>query len=341
MDNIDNDIYLDVWTNWSNGRIRGMTLTLSRKNGVLFTAFLALFVTVVGTHFWRIGCVFIHRYFSSQRARDVLCHQQQAVLRNAVNSTSGLWTLLKICWVWRRNGFASYRRLLPSLLFAVLTSMIFAVATIFSSDIVTSKGHEALLKGSNCGFLTIADVSEAKTFFEILPYVSQRMVLSLAYAQRCYNNNTNSRARDCSVIYKPRLHWTNHRNATCPFPGGEDICLTSSSNLRLDSGYIESDHDLGINSPPGTKFLYRNLVDCAPVKTKGYTKETLAKTYVNQTIFQYFYGELPNYDKNFTYEYAADHLYGPRFHDGIKASASSDYTLELVCYSFSSDCSAG
>lgn len=214
--------------------------------------------------------------------------------------------------------------------------MVFAVATVFSSEIVIFQKHEALLKDSNCGSLTIADASEAKTFFEILPYVSQRMVLSMAYAQRCYNN-TNS--RDCSVIYKPRLHWTSDRNATCPFPG-EDICLTSSSNLRLDSGYIESDRDLGINSPPGTKFLYRNLLDCAPVKTKGYTKKTiykpseevLAKTYVNQTVFQYFYGELPNYDKNFTYEYAADPLYGPRFHDGIKASASSDYTLELVCY---------
>lgn len=338
--NVDNDIYLGVWRNWSNGRICGMTLTLSRRNGGLFTAFLALFVTVVGTHFWMIGCFFIHRYFASQHARDVLCHQQQAILRNAANSSSGLWSLSKICWAWRRrNSFAPYRRLLPSLLFALLTSMIFAVATIFSSDITASKGHEALLKGSNCGSLTIADASEANTFFEILPYVSQRMVLSLAYAQRCYNNNTNSQARDCSVIYKPRLHWTDDRNATCPFPG-EDICLTNFNNLRLDTGYIESDRDLGINSPPGTKFLYRSLVGCAPVKTKGYAKGIVAKTYVNQTVFQYFYGELQNYEKNFTYAYAADQFYGPRFHDGIKASASSDYTLESVCYRFSSKCSA-
>lgn len=207
----DDDVYRNVWTNWSQGRVRGATLTLSRRNGGLLTAFLALFVTVVGTRFWRIGCFFIYRYFSSHHAissqdakfshhaKDTPFHQRQAILRNATNSTSGLWTLLRACWAWRRNGLASYRRFLPSVFFAILTSIVFAIATIFSSEVTTSMGHEVLLKGSNCDFLPIFNEShDEEANREIGFYLSQRTTLSMTYAQRCYNDNAN--LRDCSCF---------------------------------------------------------------------------------------------------------------------------------------------
>lgn len=328
----DDDVYLGVWTNWSRGRVRGATLTLSRRNGGLLTAFLALFVTVVGTRFWRIGCFCIHRYYSSDHARDALCHQRQAILRNAANGTSGLWGLLRACWAWKGSGLAPYRRFLPSTIFAILTFMAFAVATIFSSEITTSVGREVLLKGSNCGSLT-NDTSIDDYDVIVNPYISQRTALSVAYAQRCYNNYANP--RDCSLFYKPRLQWTTDRNATCPFPGEKDICLNNFDNLHLDSGYIDSDRDLGINSPPGTRFLYRSAIRCAPLKTEGYTKNTtyvptvkiFAKQDMDRMVMQYFYGEIPD-DTNFTYQYAMDELVGPLYHDGIVGSASPDYTLQ-------------
>lgn len=213
----------------------------------------------------------------------------------------------------------------------MLTVMAFAVATIFSSEVTTSMGQEVLLRGFNCGSLNYLNDDGARDEFEstIQPYFSQRTALSMAYAQRCYVSNANS--RDCSVFYQPRLHWMAVRNATCPFPGGEDICLSNSSNLRLDSGYIDSDHDLGINSPPGTRFLYRSVAECAPLKTKGYARNAtyvpqLARDNVNQTVVQYFYDESP--DDNITYQYTLDSVIGPNYHDGIEKSAFSDYSLE-------------
>lgn len=53
--------YTGVWTNWSHGRIFGLTLTLSHRNGAFLTAFLALFVTFVGTCFWRITKFALHQ----------------------------------------------------------------------------------------------------------------------------------------------------------------------------------------------------------------------------------------------------------------------------------------
>ena len=89
------DVYLGIWTNWSHGKIREATLTVSRRNGGLLTAFLALLVGVAGTSFWRIGCFFIHRYFSSKVAADALYHQRQVILRNSSNSQSGFFSWYK------------------------------------------------------------------------------------------------------------------------------------------------------------------------------------------------------------------------------------------------------
>ena len=142
-------------------------------------------------------------------------------------------------------------------------------------------------------------IISSKPFYETPPivhrvfgpyYVRARPRDEMAYAQWCYINNFNS--RNCSIFYKPRLHWTAVRNAKCPFPGGEDICLSNSSNLRLDSGYVDSDYDLSINSPLGMRFLYRSVAECAPLKTKVYVKNTthvpqLARDNVNQTVARY------------------------------------------------------
>ena len=341
----DNDIYLGFWTNWSHGRVRGTTLTLSRRHGGLLMAFLALFVATTGTRFWRISCFFIHRYLSSENARDAQYHQRQAILRNAANSTSGLWALLRTCWAWRRNELAPYRRFLPSAFFALLTVMTFAVATIFSSEVSTAMGREVLLRGSNCGFLMI-DGNTAEDFAAgVGPYLRRRTVSSMAYAQRCYRETANP--RDCSIFIQPSLQWTADHNATCPFPGGEDICLSNSDNLRLDSGYIDSDRDLGINSPPHTKVLYRSVAECAPLKTKGYTaNNTFLGNKVNDTyvppnvgstgnstsreIIEYLYGRLLelDIDVNTTYRYFADGPMNSGFNGKLPLSGDSDYTLK-------------
>lgn len=44
-------IHLGFWTNWSHGRVKGATITLTHRNGALLTAFLALFVAFAGTSF--------------------------------------------------------------------------------------------------------------------------------------------------------------------------------------------------------------------------------------------------------------------------------------------------
>ena len=40
------DVHLGHWVNWSFGLVRGSTITMSRQNGALLTAFTAIFVSV-------------------------------------------------------------------------------------------------------------------------------------------------------------------------------------------------------------------------------------------------------------------------------------------------------
>lgn len=59
--------------------------------------------------------------------------------------------------------------------------------------------------------------------------------------------------------------------AACPFRNNS-ICRTNSSNIRLDTGYIDLNNDLGVNAPPDKNILLRAVLQCAPLETQGYTE---------------------------------------------------------------------
>lgn len=334
----DDDVYLGVWTNWSHGRIHGATLTMSRRNGGLLTAFLALFVGAAGTSFWKIGCFLLHRYFSSKHTADAIYHQRQAILRNASNSQSGLVILLQTCWAWKT--FASFWRLFLPILFGILTFVGFTIAGIFSSAVATSMGQEVLLKSPNCGS-KIFDFTDIEQFLRWKPYLTKETTSSLAYAQRCYPENFNP--RDCAVFFKPKLSWKTDNNATCPFPD-KDICLNESGNLRLDSDYMNSDYHLGINSSPGSRFFIRSVVECAPLQTKDYTRNSRpypayqrpgatnaddGKLSIDNNITEYFYGKTNYSVWNSTYQYSVK-IPGLNSYYGTAETANYDYALRLV-----------
>lgn len=171
------DIYLGFWTNWSYGRIRGATLTLTQRDGGLLLAFLALFATIAGTCFWRIACLAIHHALYSGTSQDGIYHQRQAVLRNAANGTSGLWSLLQINWTWRRHTQSRpYWRILPLATFTLTIVCVFSLASIFSSQVSTSMGNEVLLLGPNCGIYDVNSIDFEYYIETFLPYLAQRIL---------------------------------------------------------------------------------------------------------------------------------------------------------------------
>lgn len=59
--------------------------------------------------------------------------------------------------------------------------------------------------------------------------------------------------------------------AACPFQNSS-ICRSNTSNIRLDTGYIDLNRDLGVNARPDNNILFRAVLECAPLETEGYVE---------------------------------------------------------------------
>lgn len=328
------DVYVGTWTNWSRGPIFGATLTLRQQDGTLLIAFLAFFVTVAGTSFWRLACFLLHLVLSSEVPSDGLHHQRQAILRNSANAISGLSSLLQTGWAWRTTAKRPYGRTVPLVVFTALCIAAFATVSGFSSKISTSIGNEVLLSGTKCG--SVASIQNSPERMEvfgtfILPWIRQNLANSANYAQQCYPLNDSavmSSVLDCNLFIMRSLDATIDRNASCPFSGG--ICKRDDSNLFIDTGIIDSHEHLGLNSRPDERITFRSTTHCAPLETKGRKRThrySNGKEYVRYYFGEASYSIGEEYD-GFTYEYPVADSQGTMYgSDGI---IQSDYTLRYV-----------
>ncbi|KAI1359235.1 hypothetical protein F5Y08DRAFT_349862 [Xylaria arbuscula] len=275
-------VYTGFWIDWSRGKVIGSTLTLTRDDANLFIAFVAFFLTVVTTQLWSVACFAFHSFFSAQDPRDMLHHQRQALLRNNGARAGMALTLVRLAWVWRQNG-GGIRRVVPLLACTVLLAIGFAAAAGFSSRIAL--GDTVLLRGGNCaiGISALSDPAKQASFFG--PWHSKQHTRALNYAEQCYS--TSETGADLSV----------GTNASCPFGG--NICSSNSSNIRIESSFIDSHLDLGVNAPPDQRSQFRTIIHCAPLTTKGYRSSHTRSD--NQTFSRYHYGYNAFY--NYTHEY--------------------------------------
>ncbi|KAH8725985.1 hypothetical protein GQ44DRAFT_680159 [Phaeosphaeriaceae sp. PMI808] len=317
------EVHLGFWTNWSHGKIQGATITLTRRNGGFLIAFLAIFIGMVGKSFFRLACFTLHRHFSSSEPQDGLYHQRQAILRNSDTAQDGAWRLLMSMFAWRSEKRARRPiwRLLPIIVLSFAISTIFGVASIFSSNVTSETLNQVLLKGARCGAYSLEQAnSKYKELTLLLPEQAAKANTYLNYGSQCYTNKTN--ADGCNTYIKPRLPLTSTRGIPCPFGG--NICKLDNDNLMMDTGYLDSLEDLGINTPLKNRFQLRTVHQCAPLKTQGYTTEYNDTEY--GTIKRYMYGttRTPRQVSNFTYAVPANYAFIP----GDNTSSASIPRLE-------------
>jgi hypothetical protein len=324
-------VYLGFWTNWAHGKIQGSTLTLTRENGNLLIAFLAIFVGATGKSFWRIGCLLMHRYFSTSGFgyQDGLHHQRQIILRNAETPGNALLHLPLVLAAWRGKAQRVVLRLFPVILFAILTASAFTVAGLFSSRVTTETASEVLLKGGDCrqlaepaeeDWIDWAAASET--------WNNERIHAHLAYARQCYTAAENS--EDCRQYVKPSIPFNITRDAPCPF----DDKLCKSKSIIVDTGLLNSNHDLGVNVPKHLQFQIRVINQCAPLVSEGYTSQSIIgdnSTDNDVPVTLFHYGNFTNADGNLTdyvYLISANYSY-PYFRHGdvYDSNPKADYRL--------------
>ena len=120
-------VFEGVWTNWSRGAARGLTLTLRPAHATLLTNTLALFVTLAGGQLWTIVRFSIHQLRSVPRPKGhgQIHNKHQVILRNTTTDLGTAQFMFNLAWTSKQNalGLESYATLIAT--FAVVHAILF------------------------------------------------------------------------------------------------------------------------------------------------------------------------------------------------------------------------
>ena len=264
-------VHTGPWRNWTKGPIYGGTITLTLRDGSILISFFALFVRLVGSHLWSIFCYLLHQWRSKQGNRDAFHHQHQALLRNSSSAATTLWLWLKVGWAWRSETLHPMLHSLAFVVMGMLYVAAFGIAGLFSSRIVMTD-QSVLVRSNVCGSWPLSDQLAKSNFnnFSSPPAVLQEeesyaintrydITECLAYVQDCYPVADPG----CEGYIVAALNQTINKNASCPFD--DSLCLTEA--IEIDTGYLDSAIDLGINAKPEDRVWYRKVISCAVLST--------------------------------------------------------------------------
>lgn len=250
---------------------------------------------------------------------------EATVLRNSSSAAVGFRTLSELAWAWRYDAHNVLTRTLPALIFAAFSFCAFTAAGGFLSSVSSGVGNEVLLNGSECLFVHTGGGSAASVS-TVDTYISQFLSNAANYAQNCYSGNATG-IIDCKTFVKSHISGTVDNQADCPFSDG--LCRSNDSNIRLNSGYIDSREDLGLNMPDDQRIFYRNVLHCAPIVTEGFSgNKSTKKDYYTR----YWYGRSFTATTEFTYE--VEDLYEQylRQSGNSLAAWATDLGLRYVTY---------
>lgn len=267
------NIYTGPWIDWSQGAVLGSTITLSSRSALIFTAFLAFFITVVGACLWRILCFVIHQCSASPRPRTGQHHQHQLIFRNTSSPTEAFRAFCESAFFWRRSTSSrrshSFARALPLAVFALVFSCALTAGSVLSSLVAKHAGSERLITSDNCGFFAYDNSSS-------LPVRTKAMVsrdlnetlIAAAYARQCYQGNDRLNVLQCGVYTVPALKYKSTAvSVACPFDDG--MCLDGLA-YQLDTGLVDTHKDLGVNMPRSGRVGFRKVTTCAPIVQRGF-----------------------------------------------------------------------
>jgi hypothetical protein len=280
------EIHLGFWNNWTEKPLLAATLTLSKQHGLILTSLLTLFLKLVGSRLWKLcsNLVFLlpirHPDVPQILASEYLLFARlQAVLRNASTALEGLVGFLEAA-----NAAAVavgikrvFRRCAPLIVYAAFLCGWIAVPTVLPSRFI-STGSDVLLIPHSCGVwpefpTNVTNYGDAVA--EAIQYIGawtgqrvQNMVES-SHANRYCNGATGTTAYGhCNSPGRRFVNWTFNTTNDCPF--GNVSCLSQRS-LILDSGFVDSHVDLGINTRKENRIAFRKTLTCAIPDLKDYT----------------------------------------------------------------------
>lgn len=250
----------------------GATLTLPRQAGVVLIAFMALFISFAGSHLWNIVCFAMHQIRATPDDRGDTHRRVQVLLRNGYSESRVLTDMIKIGWNRRHVAPSALCRYISLLCITGMHMLAISAAGLLSSRLITTN-DEALVRSPLCGWLTEvsrfdplvdnSQVNKAKTLLVMARYSYQQ---SSIYARACYGQEYNSYSSLCSSFVQTRINTTINTSAPCPFAS----IACNRSAMSIDTGFIDSDRHLGINTK-NDRISVKKVTTCTPLDGERYS----------------------------------------------------------------------
>ncbi|KAK7706262.1 hypothetical protein SLS64_007601 [Diaporthe eres] len=120
-------------------------------------------------------------------------------------------------------------------------------------------GNEVLISSPNCGLLaTSSKMNTEYVLTKYNPHRSRTIQQAATYARECYGAGSSGLVECNTFVQRTLAAAVIDQNASCPF--ADSICKSTTGNILLDSGLMDSHHDFGFNSPPDQRFQYRRVL---------------------------------------------------------------------------------
>ncbi|KEF59402.1 uncharacterized protein A1O9_04246 [Exophiala aquamarina CBS 119918] len=322
----DTRIYSGFWTDHTRGSVAGTALTVSNQPGLYVIAFLALWVRLVGSHFWTILCFVFHQLRASPHPQDALHHQHQFLLRNSQSNIGTLWDLTKVAWYWK-SSTRSFMRSFPLLALALFHAFLFTAAAFFSSQVASTSNLVLLERDAACGYLMFPNqldtLDETKQATEWYIANKANAQWALSYVEQCYGSNASTSNSMCNTLVHRTLNLSSS-TVDCPFP---NATMCRDKAFQVDSGHLNSAEHLGINSLPRDSLDYRVVKTCAPIHHEGfYFYNSSGDAVSNDTDTQYYlnFGRYYSRQNNATFSFRrSELLYPSRAYRALDSVGSS------------------
>lgn len=142
-----------------------------------------------------------------------------------------------------------------------MLALLAAVSTIN----LASTGNEVLMRSAETNIYFSNDGISGNEQGEAMASYRRRLQRSLGYTRNCYRGQLLEVSDSCKQLWKPMLPSTIKFSADCPFVNRE-MCRNSSAGvIRIESGLLNSDIQLGINAPEGDRVDYLRTATCTPL----------------------------------------------------------------------------
>ncbi|KAI5361067.1 hypothetical protein Slin15195_G089750 [Septoria linicola] len=145
--------------------------------------------------------------------------------------------------------------------------VLFSIAAIFSAK-VTTASSDVLLKPITCGewpYTNPYDLGQEN--FARWSQAAKNFKDGYSIQQHCTDDQDSGPAPRCSPLRNSWVNWTAQLHSDCPF--GNIAC--ASPALILETGNIDTQLHLGINSRPGDRITVRQEFTCAVLETSQFT----------------------------------------------------------------------